>query len=57
MNMLIILVVIFSAVALMVVLLERFGKPMDEQQQAKYSKIVTILVFIMLALALIKAII
>jgi len=57
MNVLIILVVLFTAIALMVTLVERFAKPVDEQQQAKYSKIIPILVFIMLLTALIKMII
>ena len=57
MNALIILVVLFSVVALMVILIERFAKPVDEQQQAKYSKLLPILVFIMLITALIKTII
>lgn len=56
MNVLIILAVIISAVAIMVVLVERFGKPVDEQQQGKYSKILPILVFIMLIVALVKEI-
>jgi hypothetical protein len=54
MELISILGVLFLAVALMVTLLERYGKPMDEQQQSKYSKIIPILVFIMLAAALIK---
>ena len=57
MNVLIILAVLFLAIALMVILVERFAKPVDEQQQAKYSKILPILVFIMLFIALIKMII
>lgn len=57
MNVLIILAVLFLALALMVILLERFAKPISEEQQAKYSKILPILVFIMLILALIKAMI
>ncbi|WP_019616599.1 hypothetical protein [Psychromonas ossibalaenae] len=57
MNVLIILAVLFSSVALMVILVERFAKPVDEQQQAKYSKLLPILVFIMLITALIKTII
>ena len=57
MNVLIILTVLFVAIALMVILVERFAKPVDEQQQAKYSKILPILVFIMLVIALIKMII
>ncbi len=54
MNALIILGVLFLAVALMVTLLERFAKPMDEQKQAKYSKILPVLVFIMLIAMLIR---
>lgn len=54
MNLLIILGVLFIALILMVTLVERFGKPADEQQQAKYSKIMPILVFVMLMAALIK---
>ncbi|WP_413701829.1 hypothetical protein ACLKMH_09980 [Psychromonas sp. KJ10-10] len=42
---------------MMVTLLERFAKPVDERQQAKYSQVLLILVFIMLMLSLIKAII
>jgi hypothetical protein len=38
----------------MVVLGERFGKPMSDAQQAKFSKISWILVFIILLAALIK---
>ena len=54
MTLLIILGSVFLAVALMVILGERFAKPMDEEQQTKYSKILPILVFIMLFGALIK---
>lgn len=57
MNVLIILALLFAAVALMVTLVERFAKPVDQQQQAKYSKVLPILVFIMLFTALIKSII
>ncbi|WP_157822468.1 hypothetical protein [Psychromonas sp. Urea-02u-13] len=54
MNVLIILAVLFSALALVVILLERFAKPVSEAQQAKYSKILPILVFVMLIIALIN---
>ncbi|WP_193755578.1 hypothetical protein [Psychromonas sp. psych-6C06] len=57
MNVFIILAVLFAAIALMVIVVERFAKPVDEQKQAKYSKILPILVFIMLFASLIKAII
>ncbi|WDE06551.1 hypothetical protein SG34_006435 [Thalassomonas viridans] len=55
MTLLMILAAVFGGIALMVILGERFGKPMDEQQQAKYSKIIPILVFVMLIAGLIKA--
>jgi amino acid permease len=54
MTLLIILACVFAVVALMVVLGERFGKPMSDAQQAKFSKISWILVFIILLAALIK---
>ncbi|MEL0659405.1 hypothetical protein V6255_09670 [Psychromonas arctica] len=57
MTILIILGMLFLALVLMVVLGERFAKPIDQQQQAKYSKILPILVFIMLIVALIKAVV
>ncbi|WP_298943136.1 hypothetical protein [uncultured Psychromonas sp.] len=55
MTILIILGALFLALVLMVILGERFAKPIDEKQQAKYSKILPILVFIMLLVAFIKA--
>lgn len=57
MTLLIILACVFAAVALMVVLGERFGKPMSDEQQAKFSKTSWILVFIILLAALVKQII
>ncbi len=54
MTLLIILACLFGAVALMVILGERFGKPMDEEQQAKFSKTTWILVFAILIAALVK---
>ncbi len=54
MTLLIILAAVFAAVALMVVLGERFGSPIDEQQQSKFAKVTRILVFILLIAALIK---
>lgn len=55
MTLLIILAAVFLAVFLMVVLGERFGKPMTDKQQSKYGKIIPILVFVMLVAAIIKA--
>ncbi len=57
MTLLIILVAVFAVVALMVILGERFGSPMDEQQQSKFAKITRVLVFILLIAALIKMLI
>ena len=54
MALLVILACIFAAVALMVILGERFAKPMDEKQQAKIGKYLPILIFIMLFAALFK---
>ena len=57
MTLLIILACVFAAVALMVILGERFGKPMSDEHQAKFSKTSWILVFIILLAALVKEII
>lgn len=57
MTILIILGSLLLALILMVVLGERFAKPIDEQQQAKYNKVIPILVFVMLIVALIKALV
>jgi amino acid permease len=54
MTLLIILVCVFAVVALMVIIGERFGKPMSEKKQAKFSKITWILVFVILLAAIIK---
>lgn len=57
MTLLIILACVFAAVALMVVLGEKFGRPMDDEQQEKFSKTTWILVFIILLAAIVKEII
>lgn len=54
MTLLIILACVFGGVALMVVLGEKFGKPLDKEEQGKYSKIIIVLVFILLIASLIK---
>jgi len=54
MALLIILACVFGGVALMVIFGEKYGKPLDEKQQSKYSKIIMVLVFILLISALIK---
>ena len=55
MTLFIILGVVFLGVALMVILGEKFGKPLEQKDQQKYSRIITILVFVALFGALIKA--
>ena len=54
MTLLIILAVLFAGIALMVILGERFGKPMEVEQQQKYAKITRILVFVLLITAILK---
>jgi len=54
MTLLIILAAVFGVVALMVILGERFGKPMSDGQQAKFSKTTRILVFVILLAAIVR---
>ena len=54
MTLLIILACVFGVVALMVILGERFGKPMSDEQQAKFSKTTWILVFVILLAAIVR---
>jgi len=54
MTLLIILACVLSVVALMVILGERFGKPMSDEQQIKFGKVSRILVFAILLVAIIK---
>jgi len=56
MTLIIILACVFAAVALMVLLGERFAKPMSAEQQEKFSKTTWILVFVILLAALVKEI-
>ncbi len=56
MTLIIILACVFLAVFLMVTLGEKFGKPMTNAQQGKYSKVITVLVFIAIVGAIIKTI-
>ena len=54
MNLLIILACVFFTVFLMVVLGERFAKPMTDKQQNQYGKIIPILFFALIVAAIIK---
>ncbi|XQW85985.1 hypothetical protein ACOYR1_04365 [Thalassotalea piscium] len=55
MTLIIILGVVFLGVFLMVILGEKFGTPMEPEQQAKYSKVTRYLVFGLIIAAIIKA--
>lgn len=57
MTLIMILACVFLAVALMVVLGERFGKPMTDEQQGKFGNITRILVFVLIIAAIIKTMI
>jgi len=54
MTLLIILACVFIVVGLMVILGERYGKPMAEEEQSRYAKITRILVFVLIIGAIIK---
>ena len=53
MTLVIILLAVFAGVALMVFFGERFGKPMSQEEQAKYGNVTWVLVFILLIAAII----
>ncbi|QOL25545.1 hypothetical protein LP316_14805 [Thalassotalea sp. LPB0316] len=57
MALLIILACVFGGVALMVIFGEKHGKPLEPEQQQKYSKILMVLVFILLITALVNQLI
>ncbi len=53
-NLLKLLFILFIAVAVMVVVLERFGKPMDNEQQVKLSRWVIPLLAILIIAQIIR---
>ena len=55
MTLLVILGLVFAVVVLMVVIGEKFAKPLPEKDQSKYSKWIQVLVFILLIVAVVKA--
>ena len=57
MALLVILVCVFAGVALMIFFGEKYGKPLSGKEQGKYSKIIMILVFASLFIALHKKLI
>jgi hypothetical protein len=54
MTLIIILLAVFAGIALMVIIGERFAKPMTNEEESKYSKIIPILVFVLIVGSLIK---
>lgn len=54
MTLLVILAAVFIGVAIMVVVGEKYGKPMDAEEQSKYAKVTRILVFLLLIVAILK---
>lgn len=53
-NLLIIVGVLFIALVIVVKLTERYAKPVDQQQQAKMSRLAMVLIMLVMVLALIR---
>ncbi len=53
-NLLLVLGVLFVVLIIVVKLTEKFGKPIDEQQQSKMSRIAMILMMLLLVFGLIR---
>ena len=53
-NLILILVGLFAALAIVVKITEKKGKPLDPEQQQRYSKIIMVLVFLTLLGAMFK---
>lgn len=53
-NLLIIVGVLFIALFIVVKLTERYAKPVDQQQQAKMSRLAMVLMLLVLVMALIR---
>ncbi len=53
-NLILILVALFAALAIVVKITEKKGKPLDAEQQQRYSKIIMVLVFLTLLGAMFK---
>lgn len=47
-NLLFILICLFAALWLVIVVAERYAKPLEQEQQAKLSRILIILIFLLL---------
>ncbi len=53
-NLFLLLLLIFGGVAVMVLVLERFGSPMDPEKQARLSRWIIPLVAISLVIAMVR---
>ncbi|MFT5693356.1 MAG: threonine/homoserine/homoserine lactone efflux protein [Oceanicoccus sp.] len=53
-NLLTILLILFVVLAVVVMLTERYAKPIDAEQQSKLSRVIIILIFVMLSARLIQ---
>ncbi|MET4693231.1 hypothetical protein [Endozoicomonas lisbonensis] len=54
MNLLTILMLLFATLMVIVMVTEKYGKPMDNEKQAKWSKIIMILVFALILVRILK---
>ena len=54
-NLLIILLVLFVSLAVVVTLTEKFGKPLEPEQQSKLSRTAMILISVLLVLGAFRA--
>ncbi len=54
-NLLIILAVLFAALFVVVPLVEKFAKPVDNEQMHKYTKILGILMAVMMVALLVRS--
>ncbi|AMO55270.1 hypothetical protein [Endozoicomonas montiporae] len=54
MNLLTILMLLFATLAVIVMVTEKYGKPMDNEKQAKWSKIIMVLVFALILIRILK---
>lgn len=54
MNLITILMLLFATLIVIVMVTEKYGKPMSHSKQAKWSKIIMILVFALILIRILK---
>ena len=54
MNLLTILMLLFATLMVIVMVTEKYGRPMNNEKQAKWSKIIMILVFALILIRILK---